>query len=106
MLTTSLGLTKGGVKWELSAEAQSALDSLERDNSVADLLKKAKITREEIQRFQNENPPDAIKIDRVVNHLGDILKKIDGKNTKDRQAVLALLETAISSAPENSDSKT
>ncbi len=95
-------LGKSGVKWE-SKEAQAAIDSLNRDTKVADLLKQAEIAHEEIVKFQNEY--DGIKINNAISRFGDILKKIDAKNIKDRQAILSLITYAINAAPNNSDSK-
>lgn len=54
---------KSAMKWKNHNDTQKALEDLNRDDSVADLLKKAELATEEIQRFQGENFPDAIKID-------------------------------------------
>ena len=95
---------KGRMKWENNRE--KARENLLRDDSVADLLKKAELAHEEIQKFQGESDPDAIKISRAVEQLEKILAKIDPKNKADRTAVLNMLTVQVSEAPDGSDSQT
>jgi hypothetical protein len=96
---------KSAMKWKNHNDTQKALEDLNRDDSVADLLKKAELAHEEIQKFQGEPIPDAYLIERAVDRLAKILAKIDPKNMADRQAVLDMLDSQKNSAAEDSESK-
>lgn len=96
---------KGRMKWE-NAASEKARENLLREDSVADLLKKAELAHEEIQKFQRDDSPDAIKINRAVERLEKILAKIDPKNMADRTAVLNMLTLQVDEAPDGSDSET
>lgn len=99
-----LTIGKNTMKWKNDASEQ-AREALFRDDSVADLLKKAELSHEEIQKFQGESDPDAIKINRAVEQLEKILAKIDPKNMADRKAVLDMLDSQTNNAAEGSESK-
>ncbi len=104
-IRTQVLLGKSGVKWDVPSETQRALESLNRDNNIADLLKRAENTRDEAIRFQTVDG-DPIKAGHALERFADILKKVNTKNASDRNAVIASIDALIAAAPDGSALKT